>query len=59
VAAAIEAVRRFLGRADGPTYRFYLRALREADHAFDNGTQGTTSRMSLDWQVRNSRRMSS
>jgi GGDEF domain-containing protein len=56
VAAAFDAVRRFLGRADGPTYRFYLRALREADHAFDDGTQGSTSRMSLDWQVRNARR---
>jgi diguanylate cyclase (GGDEF)-like protein len=59
VAGAFEAVRRFLGRADGPTYRFYLRALREADHAFDDGTQGSTSRMSLDWQVRNARRTSS
>jgi len=59
VAAAFGAVRRFLGRADGPTYRFYLRALREADHAFDNGTQGSTSRMSLDWLVRNARRTSS
>jgi GGDEF domain-containing protein len=59
VAAAFDAVRRFLGRADGPTYRFYLRALREADHAFDDGTQGSTSRMSLDWQVRNARRTSS
>jgi acyl-CoA synthetase (AMP-forming)/AMP-acid ligase II len=49
----------FLGRADGPTYRFYLRALREADTAFDDGTQGSTSRMSLDWQVRNARRTSS
>jgi len=56
VAAVFDAVRRFLGRADGPTYRFYLRALREADHAFDNGTRGSTSRMSLDWLVRNARR---
>jgi GGDEF domain-containing protein len=59
VAAAFRAVRRFLGRADGPTYRFYLRALREAEPTFGAETQPSGNWMSLEWLVRNARRTSS
>ena len=49
----------FLGRADGPTYRFYLRALREAEPGFGAEPQRSGSWMSLEWLVRNARRTAS
>jgi GGDEF domain-containing protein len=59
VAAALRSVRRFLGRAEGPTYRFYLQALREADPGFGGETERSASGMSLEWLVRNARRAAS
>ena len=59
VTGALQVVRRFLGRADGPTFRFYLRALREADPGFGDKRQGSASGMSLEWLVRNARRTAS
>ncbi len=55
----LSAFRRFLGRADGPTSRFYLRALREAAPAFGAETRPSESWMSLEWLVRNARRTGS
>lgn len=58
VAAAFRSLRRFLGRAEGPVYRFYLRALREADPAFGQERPSSASGMSLEWLVRDARRTS-
>jgi hypothetical protein len=59
VARAFRSVARFLGRADEPTYRFYLRALREADPAFGKQAPPSESWMSLEWLVRDARRSGS
>ena len=56
VARAFRSVARFLGRVDEPTYRFYLRALREADPAFGKEARPSESWMSLEWLVRDARR---
>jgi len=56
VASAFRSVARFLGRVDEPTYRFYLRALREADPAFGKEARPSESWMSLEWLVRDARR---
>lgn len=59
VAAILRSVAHFLGRVDGPTYRFYLQALREADPAFGKEAQTSESWMSLEWLVRDARRSGS
>ena len=59
VARAFRSVARFLGRVDEPTYRFYLRALREADPAFGKEASPSESGMSLEWLVRDARRSGS
>jgi len=59
VAVAFRNVSRFLGRVDGPTYRFYLQALREADPAFGKEAPPSESWMSLEWLVRDARRSGS
>ena len=56
VRAALRSVGRFLGRAEGPVYRFYLRALREADPGFGQESPSSPSGMSLEWLVRVARR---
>ena len=56
VAGAFRRVGRFLGRVDGPTHRFYLRALREADPAFGKEAPPSEGWMSLEWLVRDARR---
>jgi GGDEF domain-containing protein len=59
VARAFRSVARFLGRVDEPTYRFYLRALREADPAFGKEASPSERWMSLEWLVRDARRSGS
>lgn len=57
VATAFRVVGRFLGRTDEPWFRFYLRALREADPSFGRDTPISESGMSLEWLVRDARRL--
>jgi hypothetical protein len=59
VAVVFRRVARFLGRVDGPTYRFYLQALREADPAFGKEAPPSERWMSLEWLVRDARRSES
>ena len=59
VALVFRRVARFLGRVDGPTYRFYLQALREADPAFGKEAPPSEKWMSLEWLVRDARRAES
>jgi hypothetical protein len=58
-AAILRSVAHFLGRVDGPTYRFYLRAFREADPTFGREAPPSESWMSLEWLVRDARRSGS
>jgi hypothetical protein len=54
--AAFQAVRRFLGWVDEPEFRFYRRALTEADPSFPDERQSRVSQMSLHWLIRDARR---
>jgi len=58
-AAAFGGLARLLGRAEEPAFRFYLRALREADPSFGEETPLSGGWMSLEWLVRDARRTES
>ena len=61
VAALFRVLGRILGGADERVFRFYVRALREADPGFGLGekTEGGLSQLSLEWLVRDARRRAS